>query len=190
MRYTTSYREPLSVIMNKPMRVRHRSATCCSTGVLPTPDSRIVTCVLNLSDSCPIRQAIGPARFRAGGKGRTVLCCKPPGLSEDMGARLQVTSSLLLPCPPPQPPHGTADDDAVSLWSTQTKTQTWSPDPQLLRIPTLSFHLCRITVANRNLQYLSFLLYTWASATRACIHIHTHTRSCNTCAKGTSSSLY
>lgn len=89
-----------------------------------------------------------------------MLCWKHPGLSEDMGSRLQVTSSLLLPCPPPQPPHGTAGDDAVSLWSMQTKTQTWTPDPQLLRIPTPSFHLCRITVTNRNLQYLSFLLCT------------------------------
>lgn len=54
------------------------------------------------------------------------------------------------PCPPQQqPPHGTADDDAVGLWSTQTgdpdPDQDPDPDPLLLllRIPPLSLCLCR-----------------------------------------------
>lgn len=96
-----------------------------------TPDSRIVTCVLDLSDSRPIRQAIGPAPFRGRKKkGCTVLCCAVPTRGgRACGFLMQVTTTSLLPCPPQQPPHGTADNDAVGLWSTQDPDP--DPDPQL-----------------------------------------------------------
>lgn len=150
-----------------------------------TPDSRIVTCVLDLSDSRPIRQAIGPADFR-GEKGlySAALRCTHTG-----GRTWEGPPAGHDLATPQQPPHGTADNDAVGLWSTQTD-QAPDPDPdqdpQLLRIPTLSLPLLPSPAATHSAFLFSFVPGRQPSApapTPAPTHPHTpHPQSAKTAA--------
>lgn len=91
-----------------------------------------------------------------------------------MGVLMQVTTTSLLPCPPQQAPHGTADNDAVGLWSTQDP----DPDPQLAAHSN-TFCLPLPAVTNSNLQRVSFPACACASATCTCTCTHIRTRFCN-----------